>query len=133
MSRIKLIEASINGAGQVVPLSEVRMKQPVPFNGPSSLTLLAKEGTLNFYPEMGVITAERAGREPLIIPLTSVSFMREMPEPKEEPKAPPPPPPAPEPAKADVVKFEKNAAGEIREVAKKIAAVSADLGKPEKK
>lgn len=119
----------MEGLTDHIELAEVRMKQPVPFDGPSSLTLVRKTAEeLYMLPKIGLIVAKRHGKERVLIPLSATAFSREYrpPEAKPEPAPAPAPEPAPEPV-VDVVKFEKDPkTGAIRELARKVAQAKAE-------
>lgn len=111
-----------------IELSEVRLKAPVQFNGPSSMSLVRKDAEeLFMLPVVGLIVAKRHGKERIFIPVSGTTFSREFiagaaPAHVPAPETPPEPlgPPAPV---VDVVRFEKDKkTGQIREVAAKVAA-----------
>jgi hypothetical protein len=112
----------------VVKLKAVRVVTPVPWGGQGLTNTLvirnhngAPNGTLTLDTADRVIMAVPAGKPAVIIPFENVAYAEPAgPEAESKPPEPKPAPPPPKPAVSDVVKFTKDAKGNIVEAPKKL-------------
>lgn len=114
----------------MIPMKMVRVITAVPFNGPSTTTLLARDGVLEYHPDLGLVKANPHRRttigKPICIPVSNVSHMEEL-DVVAEAQAVEAAQPAAEAPKAEAITpvtiFVKDkATGQIREMASKVAA-----------
>lgn len=108
----------------ILKLQSVRVASPVPWDGQAMTNTLvvrthagAPNGSLELDSDARIIVVtNRAGKKGLI-PMENVVFMEPLvAEPATKVAQPPAPPPPPKPAVSDVVKFAKDAKGNVVEV-----------------